>query len=61
MLTLSALAQRFFKEANPPTKNPRRYWSWLRYALHKHVLPELGAVRLINLKPGQIEALCVVG
>lgn len=56
-LTLSALAQRFFKEANPPTKNPRRYWAWLRYALGKHVLPELGAVRLINLKPGQIEAL----
>lgn len=56
-LTLAALTARFLAEANPPTKNPGRYRSWLCYVMNKHVLPEIGSVRIINLKPGQIEAL----
>ncbi len=56
-LTLAALADRFLREANPPTKNPERYRSLLRYMLHKHVLPDLGGVPIISIKPGQVEAL----
>ena len=37
-LTLQGLAERFLQEANPPTKNPERYRSRLRYTLDKHVL-----------------------
>lgn len=55
-LTLIGLAQRFLKEANPPTKNPERYRSWLRYTLGKHVLPELGQFPVGGLKSGQVEA-----
>jgi integrase len=56
-LTLLVLARRFLKEANPPTKNPERYRSWLRYTLGKHVLPELGLLPIASLKPAQVEAL----
>ncbi|MFO0575566.1 MAG: site-specific integrase [Polyangia bacterium] len=56
-MTLIALAERFLREANPPTKNPERYRAWLRYTLAKHVLPDLGAVPIASLKPGQVEAL----
>lgn len=55
-MTLVALAERFVREANPPTKDPERYRSWLRYTLGKHVLPELGVVPIAGLKPGQVEA-----
>jgi integrase len=56
-MTLIALAERFIHEANPPTKNPERYRSWLRYTLGKHVLPDLSVVPIASLKPGQVEAL----
>lgn len=56
-LTLAALAERFLTEANPPTKDPKRYRKLMRYMLNKHVLPELGGFAIISLKPGQIEAL----
>jgi integrase len=56
-MTLAALTERFLQEANPPTKNPKRYRSWLRYTMSKHVLPDLGTVPIAGLKPGQIEAL----
>jgi len=56
-LTLVALAERFYKEANPPTKNPECYRSWLRYMLGKHVLPDLAMLPIASLKPGQVEAL----
>ena len=56
-MTLIALAERFLREANPPTKDPERYRAWLRYTLAKHVLPDLGAVPVASLKPGQVEAL----
>jgi integrase len=56
-LTLAALAERFLTEANPPTKDPKRYRSLLRYMLNKHMLPDLGSAAIVSLKPGQIEAL----
>jgi hypothetical protein len=56
-LPLAGLAERFLQEANPRTKNPELYRSWLRYTMTKHVLPDLGTVAIANLKPGQIEAL----
>ena len=56
-LTLAALAERFLAEANPPTKDPKRYRLLMRYTLNKHVLPELGGIPIAGLKPGQIEAL----
>jgi len=56
-LTLLGLAERFLQEANPPTKNPERYRSWLRYTLGKHVLPDLAPLPIASLTPGQIEAL----
>lgn len=56
-LTLEALAARFLAEANPPTKDPKRYRLLMRYMLNKHVLPDLGSVAIVSLKPGQIEAL----
>lgn len=55
-LTLRALAERFVVEANPPTKDPDRYRTWLRYTLGKHALPELGMLPIASLKPGQVEA-----
>jgi integrase len=55
-MTLIGLAQRFLKEAHPPTKNLERYRSWLRYTLGKHVLPELGTLPFASLKSGQVEA-----
>jgi hypothetical protein len=38
-MTLMTLAERFIREANPPTKDPERYRAWLRYTLGRHVLP----------------------
>jgi len=55
-LTLRGLAERFVREANPPTKNPERYRSWLRCTLGKHALPALGMLPIAAIKPGQIEA-----
>jgi integrase len=55
-MTLIGLAQRFLKEAHPPTKNLERYRAWLRYTLGKHVLPELGTLPFASLKAGQVEA-----
>lgn len=55
-LTLRGLAERFVHEANPPTKDPERYRTWLRYMLGKHALPELGILPIASLKPGQVEA-----
>jgi integrase len=56
-LTLAALTERFLTEANPPTKNPKRYRSLLRYTMTKHVLPDLGSVNIASIKPGQVEVL----
>ncbi len=56
-LTLADLAERFLHDANPPTKNPKRYRSWMRSTMAKHVLPDLGELPIASLKPGQIETL----
>ena len=56
-LTLQGLAERYCAEANPPSKNPRQYRSWLRYTLKKHILPDLAMIPIASLTPGQIEAL----
>lgn len=55
-LTLTGLAERFIREANLPTKDPKRYRDLMRYMLGKHVAPALGEVPIGVLKAGQIEA-----
>lgn len=56
-LTLAGLAERFVREANPPTKDPKRYQSFMRYMIGKHVVPAIGAVPIAALKSGQVEVL----
>jgi hypothetical protein len=56
-LTLAGLAERFIKEANPPTKDPKRYQAFMRYMIGKHVAPAIGEVPIVLLKSGQVEAL----
>jgi integrase len=56
-LTLAGLAERFIREANPPTKDPKRYRAFMCYLIGKHVVPSIGEMPIAALKAGQVEVL----